>query len=744
MRKHLAFVFIFWAGLSLGEAGEASFVLSGRVKEKSTRRPLAGVPVCVPEDGRLSAVTGDNGNFQILFSTPGSYTVSVKGGKAEPASFMIGPQNPMPRVTLYVEPGLFYLPDIVVTAERDKNKVSKRIISGEELRQVPGGLGDPLKAMQSLPGVAVGSDAQSSPAIRGSRPGDNLFYFDDLPAGYLYHMGDLLSVMNADLVKSFTVYPSAYGPQFGNVIGAVIDVKLREPRQDRFGMKLNVSAFETDVLVEGPLTRQQSFYLAGRRSYLDLLLSSFGDSDEVEVIQFPEFYDYQGKYIWQLNDRHTVACQMFGAWDKMALEIKENSDIAAQDPDLAGKFSHQDSYDTQAFQWTWDIFPGAVNRMSMSYLSRALKVQAARLGFVRIEPKSFFVRNDFSCQAGEAHDLLVGVKYAYSDTGLNYDIKIDFPSQFDPDTDFTSAERIKGFENIYSNDYQVYVRDRWALGPAVTWMAGGRYTYEDYLNEHWWDPWLGSEVRLSHQILLTFGWGLYHQFPEGHEAVKEFGNPGIGSLKAEHVVTGLRYSSTEGGWTGQVEVYQKNFKDLTVEDPVNNYVNAGTGRAVGWEMLVKKDRVAHWSGWLSVSRSTSKRENHLTGQKIVFENDQPWIVNMVGTYWISQKFSIGVNARFHTGEPYTPVIGTYTDALGRVRPLYGEVGSERLPDYHRLDVRFNKDVFYNTFKLSFYIDLINVYARKNVSGYSYNADYTDKEAVSQLPFLPSFGIKAEF
>jgi hypothetical protein len=41
-------------------------------------------------------------------------------------------------------------------------------------------------------------------------------------------------------------------------------------------------------------------------------------------------------------------------------------------------------------------------------------------------------------------------------------------------------------------------------------------------------------------------------------------------------------------------------------------------------------------------------------------------------------------------------------------------------------------------------ELINAYNRRNVSGYSYSADYSKRDEIQQLPFLPSAGVKYSF
>jgi hypothetical protein len=64
-----------------------------------------------------------------------------------------------------------------------------------------------------------------------------------------------------------------------------------------------------------------------------------------------------------------------------------------------------------------------------------------------------------------------------------------------------------------------------------------------------------------------------------------------------------------------------------------------------------------------------------------------------------------------------------------------------MPDYHRLDLRLSRR--FND-KTSAYVELVNAYARKNVSGYEYNADYSDRDPIYQLPILVSFGVTSSF
>ena len=255
--------------------------LRGTVLEKGERKPILGAEVSVVDNDALSAVSNEQGEFELVVPGVGNYLLrAVAVGYAQVAPLSVVAPQEAPTV-IYL-PSNFALPTVTVRAERNPSRLAKSVMTGDELRNVPGTGGDPLKAMQSLPGVAVGSDVSSAPAIRGSRPEDNIYYVDGLPVGYLFHLGGLVSVFNADLIDSFNLHAAAFGPEYGDVIGAAIDVTLRNPRTDRLGAKLNLSFIGADALVEGPVTGAQSFFLSTRRSYLGPVVKMYAMTNAVK------------------------------------------------------------------------------------------------------------------------------------------------------------------------------------------------------------------------------------------------------------------------------------------------------------------------------------------------------------------------------------------------------------------------------------------------------------------------------
>jgi len=724
------------------------WTVRGKVLEEGTRRPLEGITVFLEERDMDSATTGQDGSFTLTVGAAGEFSLAATGmgyKKSAVKKITTGGAEKIKDVELFLTP-IYSMMEVVVKGDRNQDKTAKTVVSGKELMSVAGSGGDPLRGMQSLPGITTANDASSNPAIRGSGPEDNFYFVDFMPVGYLFHMGGLVSVLNADLVDDFNIYSSAFGPEFPDVTGGIIDVKLRDPRKDRIGGKASISLLEADALVEGPVSPDQSFYLGARRSYFDLLVGQLPEQKGVKITQFPEYYDYQGKYLWKLSEDHTLMFQMSGARDQMKLTLSSDSKEVKQDPVLAGEHSMDVSYNTEGVQLVSRLSPRVNNQLGVSYLNSMAKFKMGQMGYVNLEEDTVYLREHLNIAAGTKHDVLVGLDGGLAKIDLKIDIRNDIPSIWNPDTDFTTAPPVTYDNSFGVNFWGLSLKDRWKIADPVTLVIGQRSTYEDYFHKYKTEPRLGVEYSVTQDTLLTAGWGKYHQFPAGNEVIAKLGNPELSYLQADHYVLGAEHQLTDG-WSAKLEWYFKRLYNLPVPDPTVNYINGGSGRAYGTELLIKKSRTTNWWGWVSAAYAKTVRHNDLTGERFPYPYDQPYIVNLVYNWKISPKWTFGAKWRYQTGAPFTPVVGTYiapADPTNRIRPIYGPIGSERLPSYHRLDLRLSAEVWSGLQKVEFFVELINAYNAKNVSGYSYNEDYTSREPVTQLPLLPSVGIRMEF
>lgn len=730
------------AALSLAslQAMSAEWTINGSVLEKGTRRPLPGASVSVQGlDGGV-AVSDGQGRFQVILPAAGRYNLTASNAGAS-ATLLIdvveGMPPPSPAFYLRVPETLG---EMVVTAQRAPERVSKSVISGKTLRKLAGSSGDPLRGLQSLPGVAT-VNGSSAPAVRGSGPGDNAYYVDDLYVGKLFHYG-AISVFNADLIEDFNLYAAAFSPHYGNVTGAVIDVALREPRKDRLGGKININLMGADFLVEGPQDEDRSFYFAARRSYIDLLIKQI-EQDGVTV-QIPNYWDYQGKYLWQVNEANRLSLHLHGAGDSLKLNIAANSETAQQEPVLAGDSSLSDENSMQGVVLDTIVSQEAFNMLALERTYHRSSSRIGTAGELTFTQENLILREQTRLDVSEGHELSLGGEFINARVKINADYKNAPCTQFEPNCDLTTATRKQLTDDFSSNAWSLSLQDRKRVLERLTLVGGVRRSAESYLHRDYTEPRVGMEWEWSKDTLLTAGWGRHNQMPTGEQIVRQFGNPNLGHIRADHSVVGIA-QKIDADWNWKTEAYYKKLSNLVISDPMLNYINAASGKAYGLELLIKKEETDKLSGWFVLNLAKSQRRNDVTGEAFRFQYDQPVNTTLVGTYKFSEDWSLGMKWNYHSGTPYTPILGTsgtYPD--GRPIPVYAGVNSGTLPVYHRLDLRLDRNYVFDRWKLSTYFELNNVYQRKNIVGYSYDPSYTKRDPVYAFVLPFSFGVQGEF
>jgi len=126
------------------------------------------------------------------------------------------------------------------------------------------------------------------------------------------------------------------------------------------------------------------------------------------------------------------------------------------------------------------------------------------------------------------------------------------------------------------------------------------------------------------------------------------------------------------------------------------------------------------------------------------------------------KWSAGVRARVNSGKPYTQMLAptarclsgsTYIDCAGEAssgfshwQANYEQKNSSRLPVFYQLDLRFDREYLFNTWKMTTYFDILNFLNFKNVTGYDYGdsyENYNNPKKVTSLGLFPSFGLEIE-
>ncbi|MDX8382280.1 MAG: TonB-dependent receptor [Ghiorsea sp.] len=678
------------------------------------------------------------------------------------------------KLDIYLSPNLAELEGLEVVEDRTVEKVSKVVLSAQELRGAAGTQGDPIKALQSLPGV-VSSNGSSAGQVymRGSDSQENIYWANNLPISYLYHWGGLNSVINPALVSDFNVFLGGFPVEYGDFLGGAVDIKLRAPKKDRMHTSLHLGTYESSILVEGPITENDSFYFAARRSYIDLLfspdsLSKFAGGDgKNQLLLVPQFYDMQALYRHE-TDTGYVDVQYFNAADKVELLL---NDAGVRDPELAGALKVDTSSETIGLNWEQQINDTLSQHLTAGVVnsSQYFQVGSDPYGepyYTDIVAHNYFLRPSLDWQSSDQATTTFGLDLGKIDLPISLYIAAPPDSNAAPNAGgFTSLPKYRVNRNVSATSYSPYIKQQYQWNDKLKTSLGLRYTSSwadqgsnaTIYNEHAFSPRFSAEYALNKDTTLLTSWGDYFQRPRGFQQLADFGNPTLRFTRAQHRIIGVD-RKLDDIWSLKVEAYHKPMRDLVVgiqnASPPDNYLNQGKGVAYGMDIFLKRKYENRRLGWLSYSYARSKRTNQTTGLTSPFAGDQPhtltavWGQPFTDDNGNDSPWDWGIKFQAHSGLPYTPIVGRVQETgTGRWLPVYGGYNSSRLPVYAKLDVRFSKEVLYDTWKIKYVFDIQNVTFRQNVSQYTYEPDYSDfasPKAVSSDFFLPFFGIEAEF
>jgi hypothetical protein len=129
----------------------------------------------------------------------------------------------------------------------------------------------------------------------------------------------------------------------------------------------------------------------------------------------------------------------------------------------------------------------------------------------------------------------------------------------------------------------------------------------------------------------------------------------------------------------------------------------------------------------------------------LFDYDQTHIFAAVGTYRLPRNWEVGFRFRLVSGNPTTPVTGAILNSdADEYESVNGRVNSDRVPAFHQLDLRIDKHWIFEDWRFNAYLDIQNIYNRKNPEGVEYSYDFSEKQYAQGLPILPIIGLRAEY
>ncbi|MEM9495408.1 MAG: TonB-dependent receptor [Pseudomonadota bacterium] len=646
--------------------------------------------------------------------------------------------------------GALAFDEIIVTGERSDEDTSVIAPDAASLLATPGDINDPLKALQSLPGVTFGGGDLDDPVIRGGGPGDNLFIVDGAPVENLFHeLSD--SIISPNVIRTFDLQSTAFSAEYGDAVGGVIDIGLRDPHATERRLAVDLSQFKSGALIETPLSDTISVYGAYRHNLAHLFLEEFERGKDVLVFQMPQASDYTARAIWR-GRGVDVTATAFGSWDRTE-ETPRDEALS----DVLGEVEKR-RLDAQSLRVRVQPSSATDVTTTLSHSVVTDKRREANGSFVERDATTVAFRGKVSHRRGR-HFLEAGVNHTYTENDLSFLGFIPLPDRLEQRRSGAFAAAPARLRDTF-HVTEAFISDSMSITDRFTIDLGVHAAFDYFLDESFVEPRIGVTYAARDDIDLYARFGRHHLSPDKQELAVLGAVAGLQeSERSTQALAGARWELADG-WRLQPEAWFKNFeRDEFIGTALERRL---TGDAYGLDVLLAKPIGERLYGWLALSVSDSEIAAPGAGLSVVNQFAPPVSATVAASYAFDGGWKIGAKYRAQSGDAFTPLLGVTRDPVsGAPRPQFGEPFSGRLRAYHRLDVRVEKRARYSFADVLYYVDILNVTDRENVA----NRDYPLRNTVfapgnfasgaagsatilpddeEGIPFFIAFGVNFEF
>lgn len=733
----LALVIALLAGSPLASTAAT---ISGfvRAAESGEAIPYASVRITTLKRG---AQTNASGYYAIPGLVAGTYDVSLSalGYRSETRQIALTDAQDV-TLTVDLQTAPQQMAEIEVKPDRTKLPVETSMLrlDTSQLGRTPAAIeADVFRAVQALPGVSTQSDFSAGLYVRGGSPDQNLILLDEVDVYNPNHLFGFFSTFNVDAVKTVDLQKSGFPAQYGGRLSSLLDVHNRDGNRKEFQGVAHVGVIASSATLEGPWARG-SWLVSGRHTYLKTLASALD-------VDLPyKFYDVQSRFNFDPapNDRLSLSFYTGRdrlAWDKPGL-------------DLTLDWGNE----TWSSQWTHVFTPKLFSRtvVGHSRFDSRTDAEFRDFGFHSINRiRDLALKQHFSWAASTAHRIDAGVEAKSLDFGFRTSIGDADPIRFDYRGRYAAA----------------YAQDAWRIDEA--WQLQSGLRLDHYSEGNYWriDPriTLSRDIMASARAHATYG--RYHQFlnlvsEEGASfadrwfPVDRTLSPG----QADHYIVGIELGPY-AGYDISLEGYSKEYQNVveysaefqrslvTSGATMSDLFNRGKGRSRGMDLYIR-NHGRKWDGWFGYSYGQSNRRivGYNFGREYQPDYDRRHQVVVSQNRPLGKRWNANFTFHYGSGQPLTLPVGRYTvlDVNGREYDviLDGARNSERLPDYHRLDLGLVGSYRFRGWKIQPEIQVVNLYNHQNVYLRSYDTGRNPAtvDDVTMLPFLPTLGVKVEF
>ncbi|ACU07866.1 putative ferric aerobactin receptor [Flavobacteriaceae bacterium 3519-10] len=744
MNFKFSFLFLFAALFVTAQVGS----LNINVYDEFSKKPLSAEARIVGANGSTYSGTG---NISVAEIASGTYTLEISSAGYNPS--FLNDINVVPNQNLTFTVGLTRaaaeIQEVTITRKTYKTTVesplSLRNITSEEVQKNAGSNRDVSKAILSFPGVGSTATFRNDLFIRGGSSAENKFYIDGIEVPVINHFqtqgasGGPRGIITVDFIKDVDFYSGAFPAKRNGALSSLFEFNLKQARKDKLGYKAVIGLDDMQLMVDGPLSKDQSWsgLFSVRKSNLQLLFKA------IDLPFLPSYYDATFKVSKKFGNGDELYFLGMGAKD--SFKFNEDAEPTLNNLTLIDRIPSSP-------QWNYTVGTGyrhlAENGTWLFTWSRNMLDNQSLKYYRNIEtPENLLF--DYKSQESE-NKIRIDRDFSWADYQFSAGTNINFANYYNDSVLKNVTQNSVNFDRIESDlnllQYGFYLQTaKKFFDNRLQLSAGIRLDASDYSDEttnplEQFSPRFSLSYKLTDEFAVNFNSGIYYQLP----AYTALGYAESGNLINKNTLRYIRNAHLVGG----VEYNGKNNLRLTVEGYYKKYSNypfslrnqislaniggdfgvvgsepldsRGFGETYGIEFLAQKRTVNDFYGIMAYTFGYSQFSN-AAGVLLPSSWDSRHILSVTAGKYFNRNWNVGARFRMQSGLPETPydlqrsaLVNIWNIANSPVQN-YSLLNSARGNLSHQLDLRGEKKWIFKKWQLTAYVDLVNAYGSKSPS-----------------------------
>lgn len=767
--------------------------ITGRIVNSENNEPVENASVFL-ENTSTGTSTDPDGKFSIKSDERIDYvTVTCLGFKT--GRFLI---NSFVKDTLLeLVPVIYKIGEVRIFGKSSYESGTIKEIGATQIRETADISKDGIKSLVLLPGVSTNNETTSRLNIRGGTADENLILIDGVEVHNPFHIKEYpmadVSILNPDMIKGIKFSEGGFPALYGGGLSSLINVEYDHRIIRKFSGRLDISMTGADVTIKGPLSSQTSYCVGFRKSFINQMMHLFSDR---EIIPDVTFYDIQGLLTHKFTSMHRIKLDLIYSKDKFIdpyytdiykrFEAGEVLDIRAKKYEtiketsisefnysnllltlissnfISDFFKSQTMisyYQEKVCGYKNIITQGTESFSSFSnlfnYTNGDLNIYDNLLNeyFNFTNRFTFFFTNNQIFQFGAEYRK--NLYHGYTSTEGQNKI-ITNVNQY-PDTTFADISDNNMYdytvsEPVYNLSY--YFQSNTNITEELILNLGARLEYNGINEKTVFSPRFFFSYKTPFDITIKGAWGYYYQAP-AYGDVKRWQKSylKINTPKAEHFNLNIE-KKFGSAYLLETDIYRKKYSNLLLSERLPDGTidygvkpEIGTGYAEGIDFRFKCSfRIFQ----LGVNYGFLTAKEKPSGSSRTYYSrftDQIHTVSANLDIRFLENWNIYINIFWGSGYAFTPSYKIYNKEYNAYEWVKGNKNSAHYPAYARTDFKIAKGLCLFDLPVSIYLDVMNIFNRRNIYSVQYVYDINSGEPVIDtkrlLPIILSLGIMIE-